>query len=93
MLHSRFQKLYYTKSDPYLTSETGEVSLQVRVLYFVSQDISLVEEEDDGCVEEPWRMDGGVEQSQTLMHPVLEKKQTHESDQYRRKIPLLIKGL
>lgn len=61
-----------------LTCEAGEVFLQVRGLDFVSQDVSLVEEEDDGGVEEPRGMDGGVEQSQTLFHTVLRKKQ--ESD-------------
>ena len=42
----------------------------------ISQDISLVEEEDDGGVEEPGRMDGGVEQSQTLLHAVLRKRKS-----------------
>lgn len=56
---------------PQLTCEAGEIFLQVRGLDFVSQDVSLVEEEDYGGVEEPRRMDGGVEQSQTLMHTVL----------------------
>lgn len=53
-----------------LSCEVGEVFLQVRRLDFVCQDVSLVEEKDDGRVEEPWRMDGGVEQSQTLVHTV-----------------------
>lgn len=54
----------------FLTCEAGEIFLQVRGLDFVSQDVSLVKEQDDGGVEEPWRMDGGVEQSQTLVHSV-----------------------
>lgn len=56
-----------------LTCEAGKVFLQVRRLDFVSQDVSLVEEEDDGGVEEPRRMDGGVEQGQAFVHPVLRK--------------------
>ncbi len=58
---------------PQLTCEVGEVFLQVRGQDFVSQDVGLVGEEDDGGVEEPRRMDGGVEESQTLMHTVLRK--------------------
>lgn len=42
---------------------------------FVSQDVSLVEEEDDGGVEEPRRVDGGVEESQTLVHTVLRREE------------------
>lgn len=53
------------------TCEVGEIFLQVRGHDFVSQDVSLVEEEDDGGVEEPRRVDGGVEESQTLVHSVL----------------------
>lgn len=60
-----------THGPPPLTCEAWKVFLQVRGLHFVCQDVSLVEEEDDGGVEEPRRMDGGVEQSQTLMHTVL----------------------
>lgn len=62
------------KPIPQLTFEPRKIFLQVRVLNFVSQDISLVEEEDDGSIEEPLRMDGGVEQRQTLIHTVLMKK-------------------
>lgn len=40
---------------------------------FVSQDVRLVEEEDDRGVEEPRGMDGCVEQGQALVHPVLRK--------------------
>lgn len=43
------------------TCKVGKVFLQVRRLDFVSQDVSLVEEEDNGGVVEPGRMDGGVE--------------------------------
>lgn len=53
-----------------LTGEVREVFLQVRGQDFVSQDVSLIEEEDDGGVEEPRRMNGGVEESQTLMHAI-----------------------
>lgn len=56
-----------------LTGEAGKVFLQVRGLDFVSQDVGLVEEEDDGGVLEPGRMDGGVEQRQALVHAVLQK--------------------
>ncbi len=65
-----------------LTCEAWEIFLQVRRLDFVSQDVSLVEEEDDGGVEEPCRMDGGVEQSQTLTHTVL-KKETRQISYWR----------
>lgn len=54
-----------------LTCEVGEVFLQVWGLDFISQYVSLVEEEDNGGVTEPGRMDGGVEQSQALVHSVL----------------------
>lgn len=56
---------------PQLTREAWKVLLQVRRLYFVGQDVGLVEEEDDGGAVEPRRMDGGVEQSQTLVHAIL----------------------
>lgn len=56
---------------PRLTCEAWKIFLQVRRLYFVSQDVGLVEKEDDGGAVEPRRMDGGVEQSQTLVHAIL----------------------
>lgn len=56
---------------PRLTCEAWKVFLKVRRLYFVSQDVGLVEEEDDGGAVEPRRMDSGVEQSQTLVHAIL----------------------
>lgn len=62
-----------------LTSEAGEVFLQVRGLDFVSQDVSLVEEQDDGGVLEPGRVDGGVEQCQTLVHTVLQRQTESET--------------
>lgn len=71
------------KTNTRVTCEAGEVFLQVRCLDFVSQDVRLIEEEDDGGVEKPRRMDGGVEQSQTLMHTVLKKK-THSQISYWR---------
>lgn len=43
----------YLLSSVELTCETGEIFLQVRGLYFVSQDVCLVEEEDDGGAVEP----------------------------------------
>lgn len=61
---------------PVLTCEVRKVFLEVRRLYFVGQDVGLVEEEDDGGAVEPRRMDGGVEQSQALVHAILgEEKQ------------------
>lgn len=62
-----------------LTCEAGEVFLQVRGLDFVSQDVSLVEEQDDGGVLEPGRVDGSVEQCQTLMHTVLQRQTEFET--------------
>lgn len=59
---------------PQFTCEAGKALLQVRRLDFVGQDVCLVEEEDDGGVEEPGRMDGGVEESQTLIHTVLQRQ-------------------
>lgn len=57
-----------------LTCEAGKVSLQVRGLDFVSQDVSFVEKQDNGGVLEPGRMDGGVEQRKTLVHTVLQRE-------------------
>lgn len=62
-----------------LTCEAGEVFLQVRGLDFVSQDVSLVEEQDNGGVLEPGRVDGGVEQCQTLVHTVLQRQTESET--------------
>lgn len=73
-------------SDQQLTSEAGKVSLQVRGLDFVSKDVSLVEEQDNGGVLEPERMDGGVEERKTLVHSVLQR----ETDCETR---LVLKGL
>lgn len=62
-----------------LTCEAGKVSLQVRGLDFVSQDVSLIEEEDNGGVLEPGGMDGGVEQCEALVHSVLQTQTESES--------------
>lgn len=64
------------QTEDQLTCETGEVFLQVWCFHFISQDVSLVEEEDDGGVEEPLGVNGGVEQSQTLLHAVLGRTQS-----------------
>lgn len=61
------------RDENQLTCEAGEVLLQVRAANLVGQNVGLVEEEDDGGVVEPRRMDGGVEQSKTLPHAVLRK--------------------
>lgn len=61
----------FFNAHPQLTCKAWKVFLQVRRLYFVGQDVGLVEEEDDGGAMEPRRMDGGVEQSQTLVHAIL----------------------
>lgn len=53
------------------TCETGKVRLQVRGADLVLQDVRLVEEEDDGGVIEPRRVDGGGEEGQALLHAVL----------------------
>lgn len=63
----------------HLTGEAGKVFLQVRGLDLVSQDVGLVEEEDDGGVLEPGRMDGGVEQRQALVHAVLQRQTGSEA--------------
>lgn len=57
-----------------LTCEAGEVSLQVGGLDFVRQDVGLVEEEDNGGVLEPGRVDGGVEECKALVHTVLQRQ-------------------
>lgn len=58
-----------------ITWETRKVFVQVWGSDLVSQDVSLVEEEDDGGVLEPDRMDGGGKQSQTFKHAVLRRTQ------------------
>lgn len=58
------------------TCETVKVFPQIWRPDLVYQDVGLVEEEDDGGVVEPGRMDGGVEEGQTLLHAVLRNTQS-----------------
>lgn len=53
------------------TSVLGEAGGQGAVLDLLLKQIHLVEEQDDGCLCEPFVVADGVEELHALVHPVL----------------------